>query len=231
MTNEVIVLIEIIRAIADNDEPNEPNEPEGSFQRIKRLADQILALLQKQPPKRKIRVLKNVRSGIPGREHISITKGRLYDAEVNKHGAVSACTEYGLLGVKSDEYEFVCEQPPVREFDVKKFLCDGIESHKSWLAYLTKHPDEQIKYAETAGDIKHQKECLAGYMEAIKYFEQQAEEIERLKKKNKELMDLLGEWEAYLEEHKKVIKRLKEQALAGGTELKKGTDANAKDNS
>lgn len=32
--------------------------------------------------------------------------------------------------------------------------------------------------------------------------------VKHLKKKNEELMDLLGEWEVYLGEHKKVIKQL-----------------------
>lgn len=57
--------------------------------------------------KRKIRALKNVKSSTPGREHISVTKGQIYEAKGNRHGAVSARTEYGLLGLKPDEYEFI----------------------------------------------------------------------------------------------------------------------------
>lgn len=129
------------------------------------LIDQAIALPQKQPP-RKIRVLKNVRSGIPGREHISITKGQLYDAEVNKHGAVSACTEYGLLGVKPDEYEFVCKQPLESEF-TKKVRKDM----KNWgLKSITKH----ISWPEALQFIENQGKNL---YEACDLLDQQAEKL------------------------------------------------------
>jgi hypothetical protein len=58
-------------------------------------------------PKR-VRMLRTVRSEWPFSAHRGAYKGDEYDADVNRHGAVSVYVEDGgLLGVKPGEFEVI----------------------------------------------------------------------------------------------------------------------------
>lgn len=61
-----------------------------------------------------VRLLKDVRSDIPTRQHLCVRKGELAEAVRNPHGAVSAKLRGGgLLGLKPDEFEVVADDCPL----------------------------------------------------------------------------------------------------------------------
>lgn len=44
----------------------------------------------------------------------------------------------------------------------------SISSHKSWISYYERNPQQEKMFGETCGDIKWHKDCIAGYDFVIK---------------------------------------------------------------
>lgn len=66
-----------------------------------------VSIFIKQGPMPKVRVLKNIVSEIPVGVRPFVQYGKIYKAIMNKHGAISAITKDGLLGLKPDEFQRV----------------------------------------------------------------------------------------------------------------------------
>jgi hypothetical protein len=55
--------------------------------------------------------------------------------------------------------------------DAIKAINKSRQTHVQWVAWFKEHPDEEIKYAQTAGDTEHHEKCIARYDMVLSYLD------------------------------------------------------------
>jgi len=50
---------------------------------------------------------------------------------------------------------------------VKGIITESKKTHLAWLRFYRKHPEQQKRYRNSAGDIEHQRYCVRKYNKAL----------------------------------------------------------------